>query len=867
MSNPLLPNVVRPNLPLRQPSSMCPSLPGRVAAAASPVRPDLLSVATDVASPQMNPPTGLGPMPTPVCLCRFCGQGGSFRCTRCKKTMYCSALCQSKDWKCHRLICVPADPEPAKENLNLTASLPALANNDNLKKPASAQKVFLKDLEKMKINEGTEFQACVSEIHNPGRFFLFLQNSELLENLHNIRGKLQKAASGSPAQPYAPCVGEVCAVQFSADQVWYRGFIQKLAADKKEAHVLYIDYGNEENVSVDRMRALPVDLDLFYPCAMECQVAGVDPPEGGWLPECLSVLKELLAGKFVMAKLTEMAANGPPYAVDIQLPTGKLLSTYLLDSGFGTKVVASPIMQDIQAILNASLENFKRQSEGKDDNSWAQPPEPLTQSVGDSFSVVVMSFQSPDSIIVQKVDNAGIIQKLQLQLRQHCNQLSVPQNFRPAPGTACCALFTEDKQWYRAKVLAYSSEERVCVSYFDFGNSEDLDIACLKPISSELLVLPMQAIPCALAGIQPVGESWSTECLLALQHRLSNRILRLAIEGAQEGSTLVALVDEASDPQADMAELLVSAGYAVPVKPDPVPPAALQPPDDPGFPLDWKTTALPTDEPFKPCIAAIASPSLFFVLSPRQEVEQKLPVTMQELAAFCGQNRGVLSSFVDCGKLLPGAACCAQFTADDNWYRAVVVKAGDDDGVTVIYADYGNSETLPISRILPIPAHLLQLPFQIVRCALTGKDHFPAEWPPEALQVFLNYLQDDFLATTLSFDGFVNILAISRPPEMRGAQVSALILDALQTSRVEAVPSLSNAVEERNDAPETPLTPDLETTAGDTEMTPQSPQQTEITGAEPQKSAACCCAILIAKIERLEEQMEALRVCVERFHT
>lgn len=58
----------------------------------------------------------------------------------------------------------------------------------------------------------------------------------------------------------------------------------------------------------------------------------------------------------------------------------------------------------------------------------------------------------------------------------------------------------EDKQWYRAKVLAYSSEERVCVGYLDFGNSEEVDLGHLQPISPPLLAIPMQAIPCGLAG-------------------------------------------------------------------------------------------------------------------------------------------------------------------------------------------------------------------------------------------------------------------------------------------------------------------------------------------------------------------------------
>lgn len=59
-------------------------------------------------------------------------------------------------------------------------------------------------------------------------------------------------------------------------------------------------------------------------------------------------------------------------------------------------------------MMNASFENFKRLSDGKDDNSWAQPPEPLIQAVGDSFSVVVTHLQSPSDFIVQKVENASM---------------------------------------------------------------------------------------------------------------------------------------------------------------------------------------------------------------------------------------------------------------------------------------------------------------------------------------------------------------------------------------------------------------------------------------------------------------------------
>lgn len=60
------------------------------------------------------------------------------------------------------------------------------------------------------------------------------------------------------------------------------------------------------------------------------------------------------------------------------------------------------------------------------------------------------------------------------------------------------------------------------------------------------------------------------------------------------------------------------------------------------------------------------------------------------------------------------------FTGDDLWYRAIVLEASDS-GVKVLYADYGNMETLPLSRVQPIPASHLQPPFQIIRCSLEGE--------------------------------------------------------------------------------------------------------------------------------------------------
>jgi staphylococcal nuclease domain-containing protein 1 len=53
----------------------------------------------------------------------------------------------------------------------------------------------------------------------------------------------------------------------------------------------------------------------------------------------------------------------------------------------------------------------------------------------------------------------------------------------------------------------------------------------------------------------------------------------------------------------------------------------------------------------------------------------------------------------------------AQFTADDAWYRAEVLRV-QDDGFKVKYVDYGNSEVIPADRIRKLPQEFHQFRHQ-----------------------------------------------------------------------------------------------------------------------------------------------------------
>ncbi|MCI4384336.1 hypothetical protein PGIGA_G00037500 [Pangasianodon gigas] len=1144
MNRAFSPSLVRPTLPLRRPASS----PGLVTPSSlSPVinhqgtcvpqERSLLTGSSDALKaegwmPVRDNSPRAGPIPAPVTvnLCNYCSKQGNLRCTRCKKTCYCSVACQTEDWKAHRHICKLSAPENSasdkpKESLILPCGdgasvLESKVNNSHVVEP---KRVYLRDLRKNNLSKGDEVQGSVVEMRTPGKFFIHVQSVEMSEILKNITLNLQKTYSGSLASAYKPEIGEICAVKFSFDQNWYRGEIEFVDLDHHTAKVLYIDFGNEEDVKFDQIRPLSANIDAAPPCALQCCIAGVTAITSSWTGECCIALRQLVAGKSLTFTVVDVLNSSTVLAVDASLSTlGKNLSTFLIDQGYALKENTSTkpqIKQDINSLMTASFENFKRLSDGKNENTEAQPPEPLSQGVGDTFTAIVTHLQSPSEIICQKLENASIIQQLQKNLRDHCTKTQASENFRPAPGTVCCSLFSEDNQWYRAKVLAYSSEDRVCVGYIDFGNSEEVSLNQLRPISMELLALATQAIPCALAGIKPTSDVWSEETIVTLKQLVCNRFIRVEILGEQDGTALVSMVDESSDPQTNVAELLVATGHAAvgnietkkeeafespdglvdklewscaelptdgqkvvlvvsvlenpgqfycynyntkdmqtlaelstaltkhceadrtpfnpavgqpccarfsdgswyrgivqslkgdgnakvyfvdygntckvqaahlraikpnllkhpfqaiccwlaglepigaewskeavqkfqtlcvgkqlngrvlaitekgygvelecsgqnvaavlvaeqlakpsgqenkpdsqtatftepaEVSPAPMPaenhshteqpakttaqkPAASQSStssEPASFPLDWKTVELPRSETFQPQVAAVTNPSLFYVMNPREVNIEKLQSVMTDVMRYCSKQ-----TLPNQNMPLPGAACCAQFSGDKNWYRAVVLEA-TSTYANVIYADYGNMERVPVSSLLPIPKALLQHPFQIARCALPGKEHFPTVWPPEILELFGIQLSGKVLASVDNFDGTFNLLNVTEHSAQGGSNINSIILGALkkkspgkpstkmltqdtqaqghgqtQAASASSASAHNLSADAAKPKPQSHEKENMKTTMASMEKEdPQAPPNSKVTSnAAP---ASCCCVALEQKIAQIEE--------------
>ncbi|CAG8525062.1 10315_t:CDS:10 [Gigaspora margarita] len=123
------------------------------------------------------------------------------------------------------------------------------------------------------------------------------------------------------------------------------------------------------------------------------------------------------------------------------------------------------------------------------------------------------------------------------------------------------------------------------------------------------------------------------------------------------------------------------------------------------------TAATDETEPRKEYVDVVISEIIsggHFYVQVVNEINIRILEKMMSEFGFYHKNTAAIPN-VD--KIKTGQIVSAQFTEDDQWYRARIRKnIPEKKSVEVVYIDYGNSETIPLSRIRSIPENFRQLP-------------------------------------------------------------------------------------------------------------------------------------------------------------
>ncbi|NXQ76446.1 TDRD1 protein, partial [Quiscalus mexicanus] len=591
---------------------------------------------------------------------------------------------------------------------------------------------------------GEEFSGVVSHIQSPDTFFC--QRMQSARQLAELEASLNEYCGKIPSTPsFRPAAGNVCCAQFTEDNLWYRAAVTAYASEDTVL-VDYMDYGNSDSLPLTRLRPIIPSLMDLPAQAIRCSLAGVNPPFGAWTSEGTCYMKRLVKDKVLTVKVVDKESSKSVVELTDASGTPVInVSSLLLEGGFA----AEELSMALPASRGSDVEQAKEDTTNKRMCKW------IKLTLNQTLSVIVCTVYNPGEFYCQISNSHELLalNSLNKTLSEYC-QKTPPDVFEPENGDPCCAFYSEDGNWYRAVVQNVSSDGSVRVSFVDYGNTEHVPRDNIRQISSSFLKLPFQAIKCWLSGIKPGNSKWNPEATRRFHMYTSGLELQATVTSLSEDGAGVVLTDNSTDCPTIINEILTSEKLVVK--------EVLQDKNDfPNTSVDqkaslghWKSIELAVDETMSVCVTEVVSPDLFYAVPFPNKGQKKLFKELISLEDYCRScNKQPFQP-----KL--GEACCAQFSGNGNWYRAVVLEASQS-AVKVLYGDYGNTETLPLSKVLPITDSYLKLPFQTITCSLAGIEK--AEWSPLVLDTLKKLLLKQHVTITVKgINGNVNLVTVEK---------------------------------------------------------------------------------------------------------
>ncbi|XP_061943074.1 maternal protein tudor isoform X1 [Apis cerana] len=245
----------------------------------------------------------------------------------------------------------------------------------------------------------------------------------------------------------------LCVAKYPEDECWYRARV--ISHSDNATRVIYIDYGN--SATSTEIRAIPADLAEIPPLSRKCCLV---------MPEEITEWSEKACEEFIA-----LAADGATiFLLDVIKEDETSLVKLTLDDKNVTDILAN-FCQRYPSIIEERLP-------------------PLGEE--NSPNVFISRINTPDEFWIQTESNIT-------DLNMMIDRLKAASTFLPLNtfeiGTICAANYSEDNQWYRAKILSHS-ENGTEVLYIDYGNTAITNETRMLPV--DIINIPPLAKRCTL---------------------------------------------------------------------------------------------------------------------------------------------------------------------------------------------------------------------------------------------------------------------------------------------------------------------------------------------------------------------------------
>ncbi|XP_043918559.1 tudor domain-containing protein 6, partial [Protopterus annectens] len=641
------------------------------------------------------------------------------------------------------------------------------------------------------IEVGCTVDVHVSYVDCPGNFWC---QQKFVKNVFDLKTLMEsiQAYCKNSATPYK--IGEpACLARYSEDGNWYRALIVGDAFATGEVDILYVDYGNEEKVSVKDLLAIkPEFLSLqaqAFRCSVYNRILSVSCDPLNWNEDSVVVFQN-----FVDAAATDhidlsctiygqiAVLERRFYVVDLNTPF-KSVSQLLIEAGLASSGLQKSVGQAVQLYtFYYSTHDIK---------------------IGSEEVVYVTHVKHLQHFYCQLSRNSADIDDLFVKSSQYCRNKQRLNSLNP--GSLYLAEYS-DHNWYRCTVKR--KQPVLEVFFVDYGNTYVVENKHLLPICSDeykLMFMPMQAIKC---GLSDVPVTVSEEINAWFEKTVNDKPLRAVVVAKEsDGKLLVELYDGSVQLNAAIKERLgkqtVSTNESVSKCNSATETVERKCVSFGLSEIHCKTSrsekkSCTVEERSKREVIKSLESSEELILNGaccvvdglKEGSEKDGHLITETLSKLCdlpiknlnpGSKAKVylshtdhpLSFFVqllqDENELLfladnlnasvskrtnlPGHLCkvgnlvCGEFPDDSFLYRAIIKEKYSDSFVSVQFIDYGNEAKIEMSKVYKLDGSFLSIPQLAVHCRLAGvqNPHISNCWPEGSLTCFEERVKDNRL--------------------------------------------------------------------------------------------------------------------------
>ena len=363
----------------------------------------------------------------------------------------------------------------------------------------------------------TEFPVSISHIESPTKLYVNPLGPNYTKMAAGLQGDINAYSTRTASFNTSPKPGSLT-IGLYKDGNWFRvRILQCLKSGKCE--VQYVDFGDKDVLSLEQLKPFS-DRFLSTPeQVFQCALYGITAQETLTTSSALrqAVVSSLLEGEHVCHVVCRH-----PLIVDFR-PSGN----------HGNLTMHSSLVRQ-KLLPQSTLLRLPSVSISSEEGSTVLP------------TVVV----SPSEFWVQTVDE-DVAQKLAVlleRMNQFCNSRPLcPPGSPLVLGQLCCAKFSEDGCWYRARIIDFNGETEIKAAFVDFGNSEWTSLDHIQEIREDFACLPEAAVHCCLIGYESKAMC-DAKVARVFKSLVENKKF-VAIKKGDVGvfQTIVELVDTSSD--------------------------------------------------------------------------------------------------------------------------------------------------------------------------------------------------------------------------------------------------------------------------------------------------------------------------------